>query len=494
MRRVTPLTTTDVPSEREPGTLPLHDLGLPRRLHLVGAGGAGLSGLARILADRGFEVSGHDRAASEFSAQLSALGIPFEQGPSEAACLPRAAGAVLHSAAVAEADPQLVEARRRGLPCLRYSEGLGRLTRAQRSVTVAGTHGKTTTSWMLFHGLLGATEAALEQGLCFDRPGALVGGLHPRLAASAEPPTGSGWLVVEACEYDRSFLRLESKAAIVTNVEADHIDYYRDLGAVREAFARFVDGVSSSGLVVLGREVPAAVLAAVSCPAWRLGVELKLDLMGEHLGRCHFKVRGPGWCTPRIELAVPGLFNAENAALAIGMAVGLAERAGVALEPAAAAVARSLSRFRGVSRRFESWGTRRGIEVIHDFAHHPTELRATLAAARRAYPGRPLHALFQPHQHSRTAHFFADFVAALGGVDRLVVCDVYGARAQIDEHAADSAALVAELRALGANALHIPAAGEAARELAGGVSAGAVLLVIGAGDIDQVRGELLAAL
>ena len=470
-----------------------YQLGLPRRLHLLGSGGAGLSGLGRILCQRGFLLSGHDRARTEFIEQLERQGVALELGPSSASCLPGDAQAVLHSAAIPESDPQLVEARRRGLPCLRYGEALGRLSRAQPSLGVAGTHGKTTTSWMLFHALMGCAEAAAELGRAFPRPGALIGGLHPMTRASAQLPAADGWLVTEACEYDRTFLRLELGAAILTNIEADHIDYYGSLGALHEAFARFVDGVSPSGFVVVGRDIPESVLGAVRSPLWRLGVELRLDLLGEHLGRYEIQVRGPGWSSAPFQLAVPGSFNAENAALAIGLAVGLAEREGVDAGRAARAAARGLSRFRGASRRFESWGIRNGIEVIHDYAHHPTELRATLRAARRAYPGQPLHALFQPHQYSRTAHFFDDFVEALSSVDRLLLCDVYGARAQIDECVADSAALVERLRARKVDALHIPDVRAAALELAREVPAGGVVLVIGAGDIDQVRDGLLDA-
>ncbi|MFT5150886.1 MAG: UDP-N-acetylmuramate--alanine ligase [Planctomycetota bacterium] len=494
---INPVSQTSItkgPADSTHGRAIPHELGLPKNLHLLGAGGAGVSGLARILAERGFTITGHDRADSEFTEQLRSLSIPIEFGESGSASLPQSAQAVIHSAAIDAADPQLTEASKRGIPSLRYGDALGRLTRAQRSVCVSGTHGKTTTSWMLFHALMGAMEAAGQEGVSFDRPGAIVGGVHPVLRASSAAPVDNGWLVVEACEYDRTFLRLSAGSAIVTNVEADHIDYYRDISAVRDAFARFVDSVSSAGIVVAGRDVSEAITSAASCPVLRLGVELKLDLVGEHLGRPHFKVRGPGWSTPVIELAVPGVFNAENAALAIGMAVGLAEREGIPSEAAAICAARGLSRFRGVSRRFESWGIRRGIEAIHDYAHHPTELRATLAAARRAYPGRPLHALFQPHQYSRTAHFFDEFVQALSGVDRLVLCDVYGARVQIDEHVADSAGLVEKLRERGVNATHIPDCVEAAIELARGVTAGAVVLVIGAGDVDQVRDELMDAL
>jgi UDP-N-acetylmuramate--alanine ligase len=458
-----------------PGLVP----GLPRDLHLLGAGGAGVSAAARLLVARGHVVTAHDRAVSPFTRVLEDLGIRVALGPADADSLPRSAGAVIRSAAVNREDPQVVEAERRGLPVLKYAELLGRLAPARRTAAVAGTHGKTTTSWMVHH----AAEAGLG-----PRPGAIIGGLHQALGVNAVVPEPDGWFTVEACEYDRSFLHLSPTAAIVTNVEADHLDCYGDLENLEAAFCRFVASVHPDGLVVLGRDVPDRVASAARARVWRVGRELDVDLLGERRGRFTFRVRGPGWASAPVTLAVPGAFNVENAATSVGLAVGAL---GIAPDSAAAAVAA----FPGAGRRFEHWGTVHGVDVVHDYAHHPTEVRVTLEAARRAYPGRPLHVLFQPHQHSRTARFLEEFVEVLRAADRVVIADVYGARKHIDVQAgADAAAIVTRLRRARMEAEEGGPAHASSQVLAAGIERDAVALVIGAGDIDEVRDGLFREL
>ena len=393
--------------------LPAPVPGIARRVHLLGAGGAGLSGAALLLAARGHEVSGHDRAGSRFVEALRARGVDVGLGASTAQALPDDAGTIVRSAAVPLDDPQVVEARRRGLPVLKYSELVGLVAPARRTLAVAGTHGKTTTSWMLYYALRGIAEAA---GRGAAQPGALVGGTCRAIGSNAVVPQPGGWFSVEACEYDRSFLQIAPEGAVVTNVEPDHLDYYGDVAALEDAFARFVDRVHPDGLLVVGRDVPEKIVSASPCTVWRLGREIHVDLAGENHGFFRFRLRGPGWATPTVELEVPGSFNVENAALALALAVGLVAREW-RLDPdeAADAAARAVHRYRGAERRFEPWGTVGGVELVHDYAHHPTEVRATLGAARRTFPGKPLHVLFQPHQHSRTARFLDDFVDSLRG-------------------------------------------------------------------------------
>lgn len=466
---------------------------LPRRLHLLGAGGAGVSGAARLLLAQGFELSGHDRAHSDFVDVLNEAGVPIAIGASEASLLPPDAGGLVRSAAIGTDDPQVVEAVRRGLPVLKYAELVGRLAPARRTLGVAGTHGKTTTSWMLFEALRGVREVA---GL--PAPGALVGGIHRGLRTNAVVPEPGGWFAVEACEYDRTFLQLSPEAAIITNVEADHLDYYGDLETLETAFARFAARVHPDGLLVVGPEVPERVTSAAACAVWRLGRELRIDLASEKRGRFHFRLRGPGWATPAVALQVPGSFNVDNAALALGLAIGLAERDGLSpLTEAVAGGAFGVSRFDGVARRFESWGRVDGIEVVHDYAHHPTEVRATLEAAQRAFPRRPVHVLFQPHQHSRTARFMAEFVEALRGADRVVVADVYGARTHIDSRAAREGGaeeLVRRLQRAGVAVVEGGSPARSAEAFANGIDGRAAALVLGAGDIDRIRAHLLERL
>ena len=471
---------------------------LPRRIHLLGIGGAGVSGAARILRNSGHVLSGHDRAHGRALAQLEELGIPLAIGPSRAEDLPADAQLVVRSAAVPDDDPQVAAARARGVPVWKYADFLGRLTALRRTLCVAGTHGKTSTSWMLWHALEGV-------GGCLRAPvpGAIVGGVDRRLGTGALAGSPEGWLAVEACEYDRTFLKLHPFAAAITNVEGDHLDYYGTLGAIEEAFARFADRVHDTGLLVVGREVPERVEHAARAPVWRLGRELSIDLHGEREGRFRFRLRGPGWATPELALQVPGSFQVENAALALALAVGASQRtpAGREADPAAlaAAAAEGVARFLGVARRFEPWGEAPGVSVVHDYAHHPTEVRVTLEAARRAFPGRRIHVLFQPHQHSRTARFLHEFVDSLRGADRVVVADVYGARAHIDgDRTAGAPELVDGLRAIHVKAAHGGPLGSAVQRLVEGLSergeTPACALVLGAGDVEHVQDELLGKL
>ncbi len=468
------------------------DVEFPERVHLLGAGGAGVSGVGRILAARGARITGHDRAPSQIYDAMRELDLPLELGPSTADSLPKDTQLVVRSAAVGVDDPQVVEALRLGIPVLKYAEVLPRLAPASRFLAVAGTHGKTTASWMLWHALDGIAEQ-----LGAPLPGALVGGICRRLRTNALAGGDGGWFCAEACEYDRTFLNLRPRGAIVTNVEEDHLDCYGSLANIERAFACFVDEVASDGLVVLGRDVPETVeLGGPSVCIWRLGRELEVDLLGEERGAFRFRLRGPGWATPPIQLRVPGHFNVENAALALALAIGLAARTS-GVEPASicAAAAAGLARFEGVHRRFEPWGSASGVDVIHDYAHHPTEVRVTIEAALRAFPGQPLHVLFQPHQHSRTSRFLTEFADSLRAAHRVVISDVYGARVHIDgEEYAGAPELVLELARRNVDALEGGDTAVSVEHLLSGLPERATALVLGAGDIEHVRDPLLDAL
>jgi len=461
-----------------------------QRVHLIGVGGAGLSGAAKLLVEAGHAVSGTDLVATPFSNALRGLGIPIELGASRAAMLPTDAELVVRSAAVGTDDPQVVRAHELGLEVIKYSELLARLGEPQRTLAVAGTHGKTTTAWMALHAL-----AAMEaHGL--PATGCLIGGSERLLGTNALAPARDGWFVVEACEYDRSFLNLAPHAAILTNVEADHLDYYGSYEQLERAFARFAGSVHPNGLIVAGRDVPESVTNQALCRVWREGVEFRVEWLNEKRGCLRFRVIGPGWATPPVQLPVPGEFNVSNATLAVVLAVGLAQTDPRVADPQAAAIdaAIGLESFGGVERRFEPWGDVDGIAVVHDYAHHPTEIRATLEAARRAFAGRPLHVVFQPHQHSRTARFLPDFVEALRGADSVVVADVYGARAHIDDQSAGAPELVRRLKKatvpahLGGGLDTIVAATTDA------IADDCVLMVLGAGDIDGIKDELMREL
>ena len=495
-----PATVSPEPAIRAPARSAAFDLlsenralvaGVPARIHLLGAGGAGVSGAALVLLARGHRVSGHDRADSRFAEALRRRGAAVDFGSSRAELLPPDAEMVVRSAAVPADDPQILEAERRGLPVLKHAQLLARIAPRGRTLAVAGTHGKTTTSWMLYWALRGIASTESQPKL----PGALIGGVCRTLGSNAVAPEDGGWFACEACEYDRTFLELEPDGAIVTNVEADHLDYYGSLAAIEEAFGRFVDRVHPQGLVVAGREVPEGILAESPCPVWKLGRELEVADVRDVHGRHRFRLIGPGWATGEIALSVPGVFNVDNAALAIALAVG---RASADDRPAIArsveAAARAVGGYCGAERRFEPWGTAGGVEVFHDYAHHPTEVRVTIEAARRLLPGKPLHVLFQPHQHSRTARFLESFVESLSGADRVVVADVYGARAHIDSEAAGAEELVARLSRAGVDAVRGGPPAESARILCAGLCGQSAALILGAGDIDLVQHDLLEEL
>lgn len=462
---------------------------VPRRVHLFGAGGAGVSGAARLLVEHGHSVTGHDRAHSDHVELLRTLGVAVEIDPTDAKLAPADAELVVRSAAVLQDDPRVRDAQSRGLQVLKYAELLRRITPERRTLAVAGTHGKTTTSWLLFHALAALTR---EFGPALPRPGALVGGICRRLGQNATSADGEGWFAVEACEYDRSFLQLAPFGAAITNVEADHLDYYGDLDAIKAAFAHFADRLCPEGLLVVGREVPRSIEEAARCKVWRFGRDVEAQLRGERNGRFSFDVAGPGFELSGVELAIPGVFNVENASLALALALGTAAQgAGLELPSAARAAARGLAGYAGAKRRFETWFEMGGTTVVHDYAHHPTEVRVTLEAARRALPGRPLHVLFQPHQHSRTARFFDGFVEALRFADRVVVADVYGARAHIDgEHVAGASELAHALVAARVDAVWGGKLATSVKCFAEALPEQSAALVLGAGDVEECKDEL----
>jgi len=456
-------------------------------VHFLGAGGAGVSGALRVAAAAGLEVSGTDQTSTRFTELLEAEGYDIRLCDDT---LPERTKTLVRSVAVPIGHPACVAARERGVEVLKYAEFLGRLCPAGRTLAVSGTHGKTTGSWMLYHALRGIAREFAEPA-----PGALVGGVSCEAETNAIAPEPDADFVVEACEYDRSFLQLRPFGAIISNLEEDHLDYYGDLGAIENAFARFVDGVEKDGLLVVGPKVSEVALSSAPCEVWRLGKELKVDLLDEESGYFRFRVRGPKWATPEISLRVPGEFNVENAALAIALAVGVSARRGRQEASAlAVAAAKGLMEFSGVERRFQRWGEEAEVRVFHDYAHHPTEVKVTLETARSVIQGGELHVLFQPHQHSRTARFLEDFVKSLSLADRVVVADVYGARLHIDTESAGSEELVTRLKRAQVEAVF-------GGDLAGSVSAamervptGGGLLVLGAGDVDGIRDELLNSL
>jgi UDP-N-acetylmuramate--alanine ligase len=444
---------------------------LPRRIHCLGIGGGGLSALAGLLAGRGHLVSGCDSSPHFAGAELAAHGVTVRRGhhPDHLG----EAELLIRSVAVPDHNPELEAARARDLPILKYSEALGRLMVGRRGVAVAGTHGKTTTTALVAHLLR----------CCGNDPAWIVGGRPLTL------PGPAGWgqgraMVVEACEYDLSFLNLHYEVGLVTSVAPDHLDCFGDERGVREAFGRFAGRIPAGGTLILGPGVPGDVTLSVPAGArtWHVEDHLHLDGIREDEHGFRGLVEGGAWGRGEFRLPLLGRHNLENlrAALLAVLALGLPLWF----------VLPHVARFRGVGRRLQDLGETDApaVRVIDDFAHHPDALSAAAAAVRSRFPGRRVVGVFQPHQVSRTQDFLGGFGDVLGAFDRVALCDIFVAR---DEHPERADDLANELVRLGGS--HVArvgpalAAEPAVRAL---LEPGDVCLVMGAGDIDGLAGRL----
>jgi UDP-N-acetylmuramate--alanine ligase len=434
-----------------------------RRLHFIGIGGAGMSGLAIVARGLGARVSGSDRADSPYCARLREAGVEPSIGH-DPANLPERAEVVV-STAIGQDNPELAAARAAGLRVIHRGELLGEVSRLKRCLAVAGTHGKTTTAGMVAHALVE----------CGRRPAYLIGGEVRSTGANACWGQGD-WVVVEADESDRSFLRLEPDVAVVTNVELDHHSTYRSLPEVEQAFAEFAarapDVIVPPGLELRG--VPPCATFGIESGTLAAR-ELELVPLGSR-----FRVDGTA-----VELNVPGRHNVLNALAALAAC----RVAGLPLEEAAAA----LASFSGAGRRFEPHGrSASGARVYDDYAHHPTEVRATLEAARTLEAERVV-AVFQPHLYSRTKYMARDFGRALALADLVVVLDVYPARERPEDFPGVSGWLVAAAAADAAGGRPVywlPKTAEAERFLRGELHDGDLLLTLGAGDVDGLARRL----
>jgi UDP-N-acetylmuramate--alanine ligase len=434
-----------------------------RRLHLIGLGGAGMSGYARVATQLGAVVSGSDRADSPGLAALRELGVEVHVGH-DAANLPAGEVEIVHSTAIAPDNPERIEAVRRGLPDRPRAELLGELSALKRTIAVAGAHGKTTTTSMAAHILL---RAGLE-------PAYLIGGALTTTGLNADWGQGE-WLVVEADESDRSMLALSVDVAVVTNVELDHHATFGSLNEVREVFRTFL--ASPPSAVLWDR--PDVTELRGSHPF--IAFDVPAPRLDDHGSTFE-------WRNEEVRLQVPGAHNARNAAAALEAAVV----AGV--DPGAAAAA--LADFHGAGRRFERVGaTSTGAEVIDDYAHHPTEVAATIDAARTRRPSRVV-AVFQPHLYSRTQRLAREFGIALARADVVVVLDVYPARERAEDFPGVSGLLVAEAAADAAHGRPVywlPTFDDAERALRAVLSEGDLCLVLGAGDVDTLGRRLASA-
>ena len=464
--------------------MPLLDPTDRRPIHFVGIAGAGMSALAELFVRRGAVVSGCDANAAG-AEDLRRLGIQVVQGHAPEHV--QGARALVVTSAMPKEHPELVAARDAGIPVIRRAEALGEAVNDATLVGIAGTHGKTTTTVM-------TTMALAAAGL---EPTGVVGGRVGEWNGNLSPG-GERVFVVESDEYDRSFLALVPTVAVVTNVEADHLDIYADLADIRATFAKFLEPAryvvlcaDDDGANTLPTSARAEIIRYALAPnepgagdGWTDARLLARDVRSEGLGT-RFDVVYDGKPLGEVVLQVPGLHNVRNALAAIA--------SGIALGATVPDMAKGLARFGGVERRFQRLGEANGVQVVDDYAHHPTEVEATIAAARAAYPGRRLVVAFQPHLFTRTRDFAREFGRALAAADALYLCEIYPAREQ--PIAGVTATLVEDaVKDAGGRLAWRGDRATLGDVLARDVRPGDVVFTVGAGDITRTGPELLARL
>ncbi len=455
-----------------------------KHVHFVGIGGAGMSGIAEVLATQGYTVSGSDLAASAATRRLAGLGVAVAIG--HAAANVAGADAVVVSTAVATDNPEVVAAREKGVPVVPRALMLAELMRLKQGIAVAGTHGKTTTTSLI-------ASVLAEGGL---DPTFVIGGRL--LSAGANARLGNGdFLVAEADESDASFLYLQPALAVITNIDADHMETYdHDFGKLKRAFVDFAQRLPFYGVAVLCiddasvREIAPLIAKPIVTYGMSPDAQLRATEIANVAGRMRFVAGASGVEDLAVELNLPGLHNVQNAlaAIAIGREVGVAD----------AAIAKALAEFHGVGRRFQRYGDVRldggaAVTLIDDYGHHPAEMAATIAAARGSFPGRRLVLAFQPHRYTRTRDLFEDFVRVLSTVDALVLTEVYPA-GEPPIVAADGRALARAVRVAGkVEPVFVDAVADVPAAIRALAQDGDVVVTMGAGSIGQVPSLLAGA-
>lgn len=443
------------------------------RIHFVGIGGAGMSGLARIALSHGFVVSGTDSKDSSVLSALRALGAEVYVGHDEVHA--HGAGTVVYSSAVGEQNPEVSYARAQGIRLISRAEALALLMSESTSIAVAGTHGKTTTSSML--------TVALQA--CGADPSFAIGGTLTASGSNAHRGTGR-YFVAEADESDGSFVAYHPYGAIITNIEHDHVDYFHTPAAVTAAFSDFVETISPNGFLVyclddagsraLGEKTAHSISYGTGA-----GADLRIDSISLTAAGSTSRVMWKGTVVGELSLIVPGQHNILNAAAALTVGLHLGLNGSELLT--------GLARFAGAGRRFELKGSVGGVRVIDDYGHHPTEISVTLEAARRYASGGRVIALFQPHRYSRTQAFVENFARELDKADRAIVLEIYGAsEAPIP---GISASLITQKMEHGE---FIPNFLEAAETIINDAQPGDVIVTLGAGDVNSLGPIILDGL
>lgn len=454
---------------------------LGRRVHLIGAGGVGMRALGRFLIMRGAAVSGSDSVPSAALDSLATHGAKVSVGQ-RAENIPPECDIIVYSAAIHQANPELLAARQTGCEVIKYSQMLGRLMSDREGVAISGTHGKSTTTAMVAYALTSAGKS----------PSFVVGATCDQLGG----PSGIGrgkHFVIEACEYDRSFLDLSPMLAAVLNIEEDHLDCYENLDAIIETFRAFAAKIPPHGLLAVNgedRSVSSAVRDAC-CDVQTFGLDDRCIWRGSNLtadrGRFRFDVLVGGRKFCQIALKIPGLHHVYNtlAAAALLFRVGLTPDE----------ITSAVGGFEGICRRMTVKAQLCGVTVVDDYAHHPTEIQVTLRAAAEFFRPRRIWCVFQPHQHSRTRFLLKDFARSFSLADKIIVPEIYFVRdSQREKEHICAEDLVAQIRLNGGDAVFLPTLELITEHLEKSIAPGDLVITMGAGDIWKVADEIVCRL
>ena len=455
------------------------DFQSPVHVHFIGIGGISMSGLAAILLDRKFSVSGSDRSESDLTKWLTASGAKIFYGQC-AYNIEDSVDLVVYTAAIHPDNPEYAETVRRGIPMLTRAELLGQLmTNYQLPIAISGTHGKTTTTSMVSHILLAAdTDPTIS-----------VGGILPAIHGNIR--VGADHIfVTEACEYTNSFLDFFPKISIILNIDADHLDFFKDLDDIRHSFRLFAEKLPSDGILIINKAIPNVEAITKDLPCRIIYYDMDstsgadyyaANVSYDAMACGSFDLMHGSEKMGRFVLHVPGEHNVDNAIASLALAD--------LNEIPVAAMQKGLDQFGGTERRFQHKGEIGGVTIIDDYAHHPTEIRATLHAAQNC-AHKTLWCVFQPHTYTRTKALMDDFASALALADKVVLADIYAAR-ETDTLGISSQTLQQKLLDLGCEAYYFPSFDEIETFLLENCSNGDLLITMGAGDIVKVGEKLL---
>lgn len=453
------------------------DFQKPLHIHFIGIGGISMSGLAEILIGEGFTVSGSDAKESPLTKSLEAKGAKIFYGQ-RASNIMDTTEAVVYTAAIHPDNPEFARAKEKNLPMLTRAQLLGQIMRNYETpIAISGTHGKTTTTSMVSHILL--------EGKC--DPTISVGGILPAIGGNIRVGE-SETFVTEACEYTNSFLSFFPKISIILNIDADHLDFFKDLDDIRNSFRRFTELLPSDGTLIINADIPdyQEITKGLPCQVVTYGLEQEADYQAKDItfdkyGHASFTVYKNGRKTGSYYLKVPGMHNVSNAlaSIALGHLLGLSEEV----------IIKGLGSFTGTDRRFQYKGEVAGVTVIDDYAHHPTEIEATLHAAGN-YPHQKVWCVFQPHTYTRTKALLPEFAKALALADHVVLADIYAAR-ETDTLGISSEDLQKCIQELGTPCEYFPTFDEIENFLLENCSRGDLLITMGAGDVVNIGEHLL---